>query len=324
MLKAEQNERAAGLQRLLPASRRPSPICSLCEVGRGTPGGEYQRRFWHPICYVGELGEVPLRVRALGEDLVVFRDLNGRIGVLHLRCCHRNTSLEFGMITDKGIRCCYHGRVFDVDGTIVEMPGEPAADRLRSEASQGAYPTHVFGGIVFVYMGPPERIPAFPMLDRFKLRGRSACAGRAAAARLQLAAGERECGRSASHQHPARHSADARHGSLRQRVRQFPRADVGRYAGGRDLSRRRAGRTTRCGCARPRATAPTSTRSARSSRTAARSRRRAWPFMTFWTLPVDDDHSINFFVSHVGDDENDAVRAAPQARDVRPARGPAL
>ena len=67
------------------------------------------------------------------------------------------------MLTEKGIRCCYHGRVFDVDGTIVEMPGEPAAHRLQHEASQGAYPTHVFGGIVFIYMGPPERVPVFPM-----------------------------------------------------------------------------------------------------------------------------------------------------------------
>ena len=125
---------------------------ALQEVGRGTPAGEYQRRFWQPICYVSELGDVPLRARALGEDLVVFRDLKGRIGVLHLRCCHRNTSLEFGILTERGIRCCYHGREYDVDGTIVDMPGEPAAARLQHEASQGAYPTHEFGGIVFAYI----------------------------------------------------------------------------------------------------------------------------------------------------------------------------
>ncbi len=147
------------------------PDMYLCQVGRGTPAGEYHRRFWQPVCYESELGDVPLRVRALSEDLVVFKDLLGRIGALHLHCCHRNSSLEFGMLTEKGIRCCYHGRVFDVDGTIVEMPGEPAADRLQHEANQGAYPTHTFGGIVFAYMGPPDRIPVFPMLDRFQVKG---------------------------------------------------------------------------------------------------------------------------------------------------------
>jgi len=127
------------------------PDWYLCQVGRGTPGGEYHRRFWQPICYESELGDVPLRVRALGEDLIAFKDLRGRIGVLHLHCCHRNSSLEFGMLTDKGIRCCYHGRVFDIDGTIVEIPGEPAAERLRHEASQGAYPTYVRRHRVYLY-----------------------------------------------------------------------------------------------------------------------------------------------------------------------------
>ncbi len=171
MLKVEQNEQRKLAYSGYHRRQAAEPDMFLCEVGRGTPAGEYHRRFWQPVCYTTELGEVPLRVRALGEDLVVFKDLKGRIGVLHLHCCHRNSSLEFGVITDKGIRCCYHGRVFDVDGTIVEMPGEPAAARLQHEASQGAYPIHEFGGIVFAYMGPPERVPVFPMLDRFRVRG---------------------------------------------------------------------------------------------------------------------------------------------------------
>jgi nitrite reductase/ring-hydroxylating ferredoxin subunit len=103
------------------------PDWLLCQVGRGSPGGDYLRRFWHPVAYVSELEEVPLRIRALGEDLVAFRDKSGRIGVLHLHCCHRNASLEYGIIEGKGLRCCYHGRLFDVDGTILEIPGEPAA-----------------------------------------------------------------------------------------------------------------------------------------------------------------------------------------------------
>src|ERR1041384_2801903 len=147
----------------------PDPDRFLCQVGRGTPGGEYLRRFWQPVAYVSELGDVPLRIRALGEDLVAFRDKSGRVGVLHLHCCHRNASLEFGIIEGKGLRCCYHGRLFDVDGTILEIPGEPAAARLMREASQGAYPPHVFGGILFIYMGPPEDQPVFPLYDRLTL-----------------------------------------------------------------------------------------------------------------------------------------------------------
>ena len=97
------------------------PDWFLCQVGRRTPGGEYLRRFWHPLAYVDELGDVPLRVRALGEDLIAFRDKSSRIGVLHLHCSHRNASLEFGVIEGRGLRCCYHGRLFDVDGTILEI-----------------------------------------------------------------------------------------------------------------------------------------------------------------------------------------------------------
>lgn len=147
------------------------PDWRFCQVGRGTPGGEYLRRFWHPVAYLSELTDVPLRVRALGEDLVAFRDHEGRIGVLHLHCCHRNTSLEFAMIEQRGLRCCYHGRLYDIDGTVLEMPGEPAFERMRDRVSQGAYPTHVFGGIVFIYMGPPERIPVFQVFDRMKVPG---------------------------------------------------------------------------------------------------------------------------------------------------------
>src|SRR5690606_28086770 len=72
------------------------PDMSICEVGRGTPGGEYHRRYWHPVCFVDELGKYPLRIRALGEDLVAFKTGEGKVGVLHMRCCHRNTSLEYG------------------------------------------------------------------------------------------------------------------------------------------------------------------------------------------------------------------------------------
>ncbi len=145
------------------------PDYRLTEVTRGTPGGEYLRRYWHPVAYLNELTDVPLRVRALGEDLVAYRDKQGTVGVLHLNCSHRNTSLEFAIVEDRGLRCCYHGRCFDADGTILEMPGEPAFEKMRDRVSQGAYPVHVFAGIVFIYMGPPDRVPVFPMYDRFSI-----------------------------------------------------------------------------------------------------------------------------------------------------------
>ena len=147
------------------------PDREITQTGRGTPGGEYLRRFWQPVAYLREVEERPLRARILGEDLVVFQDKSGAVGVLHLHCSHRGTSLEYGRVETHGIRCCYHGRVFDVDGRILEMPGEPAAERLRREFKQGAYPARVFAGIVFAYMGPIELKPPFPRYDKFELPG---------------------------------------------------------------------------------------------------------------------------------------------------------
>jgi phenylpropionate dioxygenase-like ring-hydroxylating dioxygenase large terminal subunit len=123
------------------------------------------------VAFVRELGDAPLRVRILGEDLVVFRDRSGQIGVLHLHCAHRGTSLEFGIPVERGIRCCYHGWVYDVDGRCLETPGEPSGSRLRERVVQGAYPTHEFTGLVFAYLGPPERRPAFPLYDSYAVPG---------------------------------------------------------------------------------------------------------------------------------------------------------
>jgi len=150
---------------------RPTEDEELTRVGPGTPCGEYLRRFWQPIILAGELGELPRRIRVLGEDLVVFRDKRGAIGLLELYCLHRGTSLEFGLIGEKGIRCCYHGWLFDVDGTILETPGEPTDSTLKDRLFHGAYPVHEHGGLVFAYMGPPEKRPTFPLLDTYGLPG---------------------------------------------------------------------------------------------------------------------------------------------------------
>ena len=137
----------------------------LTRVGRGTPGGEYLRRFWHPIALASELGELPRAIRILGEDMVVFRDGGGRVGLLERRCSHRNTSLEYGLIQERGLRCCYHGWHYDVDGTILETPGEPPESRIKDKLCHGAYPVHEYAGLVFAYMGPPEERPEFPVYD---------------------------------------------------------------------------------------------------------------------------------------------------------------
>jgi len=156
----------------------PSEDQELTHVGPETPCGEYLRRFWQPICFSDELGDRPLRVSILGEELVVFRDFRGAVGLLELHCPHRGTSLEFGLISERGIRCCYHGWLFDVDGAVLETPGEPPNSTLKDRLCHGAYPTHEYNGIVFGYMGPPDELPPFPMYDSFDRPGYRLIAGR--------------------------------------------------------------------------------------------------------------------------------------------------
>ena len=152
-------------------SQVPEEDAELTRIGPGTPAGEYLRRFWQPVCYADELADVPVALKILGEELVAFRGFSGRIGLVEAHCPHRGTSLEFGLVSERGIRCCYHGWLFDVDGTILETPGEPAGSTFKDRLCHGAYPVHEFQGIIFAYMGPPEDIPAFPVLDTFEREG---------------------------------------------------------------------------------------------------------------------------------------------------------
>lgn len=137
---------------------------ALTHVGPDTPGGEYLRRFWQPVALSTELGELPMAVRLLGENLVLFRTGQGDLGLLDRQCCHRGTSLEFGIITDQGISCCYHGWHYGIDGTILDTPNEPAS-RIKDQLRSTAYPTHEYKGIIFAYMGPPQDLPEFPLFD---------------------------------------------------------------------------------------------------------------------------------------------------------------
>jgi nitrite reductase/ring-hydroxylating ferredoxin subunit len=143
----------------------PAEDSELTHVGPDTPCGEYMRRFWQPICFSDDLKDLPHRVKILGEELVAFRDRSGEVGLLELHCPHRGTSLEFGLVGDKGIRCCYHGWLFDCDGRILETPGEPADSTLKDRLFHGAYPVHEAFGLVFAYLGPPEQKPPFPTYD---------------------------------------------------------------------------------------------------------------------------------------------------------------
>ena len=143
----------------------------LTHVGPNTPCGEYLRRFWQPIGYVHELTDLPLRRRVMGEDLVVFRDGRGEIGLLQLHCSHRGTSLEYGRIEQRGIRCCYHGWLFDVDGKILDTPLEPADSTLKDRFYHGAYPAKELGGAIWAYMGPPEQMPDMWALDLLNIPG---------------------------------------------------------------------------------------------------------------------------------------------------------
>ncbi len=155
----------------------PEDDTELTRVGPGTPGGEYLRRFWQPVAFSDELGDLPRAIRILGEDLVIFRDRSGRVGLLQRHCSHRGTSLEYGLVSERGIRCCYHGWLFDVDGRILEMPGEPPGSTFKDRLYHGAYPTLEYQGLIFAYMGPPDKQPAFPIYDMYVLPGFRAVPG---------------------------------------------------------------------------------------------------------------------------------------------------
>lgn len=147
-------------------NKEPGHDPELTEVGPGTPMGEYMRRFWHPVCMAIELTDTPRFLKILGEELVCFKDGSGRIGLLHAHCVHRGASLEYGKIEEKGISCCYHGMVFDIDGTCLRAPfpkgEEEEGERYRCSVRQGAYKAFERHGLIFAYMGPPEEEPPFP------------------------------------------------------------------------------------------------------------------------------------------------------------------
>jgi phenylpropionate dioxygenase-like ring-hydroxylating dioxygenase large terminal subunit len=134
-------------------------------VDPGTPMGQTMRRYWIPALLARELPEPdcpPVRVQLLGEELVAFRDTEGRIGLLDEYCPHRGASLFFGRNEGCGLRCVYHGWKYDVDGRCVDMMNEPEHFQFKDKIHITSYPTVELGGIVWTYMGPPERRPPLP------------------------------------------------------------------------------------------------------------------------------------------------------------------
>ena len=152
-------------------ARVPQEDSDLTRVGLGTPMGEMMRRYWQPVCLSDELKDLPMKLQIMGEELVAFRDLKGRVGVLDRHCAHRGTSLEYGRIEEEGLRCCYHGWLFNTSGNCLQQPGEPPGNHANDRFRLGAYPVIEFGGLVFIYMGPPEKEPVFPLYDALEAPG---------------------------------------------------------------------------------------------------------------------------------------------------------
>ena len=139
---------------------------ALTEVGAGTPMGELLRRYWHPVGPSSYATDLPRAVRMLGEDLILFRDRQGRAGLVHPRCTHRGSSLLYARIDDSGIRCCYHGWAFDVQGLCTDQPCEPQNGLNRDRFRQPWYPVDERYGLIWAYLGPPEKKP---LLQRYNL-----------------------------------------------------------------------------------------------------------------------------------------------------------
>lgn len=151
----------------------------LTSVGPGTPTGEMMRRYWLPVGISADVDQRPQYVRILGEDLVLFRTPDGNLGLMDAVCSHRGASLVYGGVEKGGLRCRYHGWLYDTTGRCIEQPGEVSRAAREERVAQRAYPTQELGGLVFAYMGP---LPA-PVLPRFDTLVRTDGARKATVAR---------------------------------------------------------------------------------------------------------------------------------------------
>ncbi len=145
---------------------RKITLADIARVGRRTPGGDWFRRYWMVVGTTRDLYDIPQGVRVLGEELVLFRDQAGGLGLLGAHCPHRGASLEYGDIEDGGIRCPYHGWLFTLNGQCVEMPAEPKQSNYPEKVKHLSYPVREQGGLIFAYMGPQREKP--PPLPKYR------------------------------------------------------------------------------------------------------------------------------------------------------------
>jgi phenylpropionate dioxygenase-like ring-hydroxylating dioxygenase large terminal subunit len=140
----------------------------ITQVGPGTPMGNFMREYWVPALLSDEVATPdsdPVRILLLGEQLIAFRDTNGRVGLIQNHCPHRGASLFFGRNEEAGLRCVYHGWKFDVEGTCLDMPNEPAESDFKHKVKAVAYPCKERGGVVWAYLGPRKEPPPLPDLE---------------------------------------------------------------------------------------------------------------------------------------------------------------
>ena len=142
----------------------------LTQTNRGTPAGDLLRRYWQPVVLAEELppGGAPLPVKIMGEELALFRDDQQRIGLLGIHCSHRGTDLSYGRVEDGGLRCLYHGWLYNIHGRCLQQPGEPGGGANRNAIRHLSYPCQERGGIIFTYMGPgePPLLPNYEFLNQ--------------------------------------------------------------------------------------------------------------------------------------------------------------
>lgn len=151
----------------------------LTKIGPGTQAGNFMRRYWHPLAATSEFdGRWTMRVRLLGEDLVLFKDRQNRFGLIKEKCPHRGASLAYGIPTAEGIRCPYHGWEFAHGGNCRDQPNEPAQSTFKDKIKTDAYAVEELNGMLFAYMGPQPK-PLLPRWDGFVAKGAIRMLGRA-------------------------------------------------------------------------------------------------------------------------------------------------
>ena len=143
----------------------------LTDFRPGTPGGDLMRRYWYPVAFTRELDEFPVkRTRLLNEDFAVFKTPSGRYGMVQEACPHRRASLAYGVVEPEGVRCPYHGWLFDTSGACIEQPAENAETSFKDRVSVKAAKVEALGGLVWAYLGP-DPAPEIPRFDVFVMDG---------------------------------------------------------------------------------------------------------------------------------------------------------